>query len=250
MGPYASFDCKEEDRGEDYAAKGTYISKVQAIVSEAHEQLDFSMAPELCERLEQLYLYMMERLTEANLELTTEPLDEAVNLLKTLREGWNEALTSLPQDPTTNRKPTGGSRASIQRPAERRNWRVSILSSDRIAQVEGIAELCRVLLHEIRSGHLADFRVLGSDLMLCSVKCRAWIPHRWKIRSKSNTDEPFVIWNASDFSSLERLNSIGKRYPETFFIWQRVARLEEYRKSLEDPHRGTKRAKASLSLLR
>ena len=63
---------------------------------------------------------MMERLTEANLELTTEPLDETVNLLKTLREGWNEALTSLPQDPTTNRKPTGGSRASIQRPAERK----------------------------------------------------------------------------------------------------------------------------------
>ena len=59
---------------------------------------------------------MLERLTEANLDLKTEPLDEVVKLLKTLREGWNEALTSLPNDPTKTRAPTGGSRASIQRP--------------------------------------------------------------------------------------------------------------------------------------
>jgi flagellar protein FliS len=108
--------AKKKIEEKDYAAKGTYIGKVQAIVSELMSSLDFSMAPELCERLEQLYLYMMERLTDSNLELKVEPLDEVVELLKTLREGWNEALTSLPNDPTTNRKPTGGSRASIQRP--------------------------------------------------------------------------------------------------------------------------------------
>ena len=100
----------------DYAGKGTYIGKVQAIVSELMSSLDFSVAPELCQRLEQLYLYMMERLTKANLELDVEAIDEVVALLKTLREGWSEALTSLPQDPTTNRTPNGGSRASIQRP--------------------------------------------------------------------------------------------------------------------------------------
>ena len=110
--------AKKKIEEKDYAAKGTYIGKVQAIISELMSSLDFSMAPELCERLEQLYLYMMERLTESNLELKTEPLDEVVQLLKTLREGWNEALTSLPSDPTANRQPTGGSRASIQRPGQ------------------------------------------------------------------------------------------------------------------------------------
>ena len=100
----------------DYAAKGTYLGKVQAILSELMSSLDFSVAPELCERLEQLYLYMMERLTKANLDLDTQPVDEVVELLKTLRDGWNEALVSLPNDPTAGRTPTGGSRPAIQRP--------------------------------------------------------------------------------------------------------------------------------------
>ncbi len=107
---------KKKIEEKDYAGKGTYIGKVQAIVSELMSSLDFSVAPELCQRLEQLYLYMMERLTAANLDLDTEAIDEVVGLLKTLREGWNEALTSLPQDPTTHHTPNGGSRASIKRP--------------------------------------------------------------------------------------------------------------------------------------
>ena len=83
--------AKKKIDEKDYAAKGTYLGKVQAILSELMSSLDFSVAPELCERLEQLYLYMMERLTKANLDLDTQPVDEVVELLKTLRDGWNEA---------------------------------------------------------------------------------------------------------------------------------------------------------------
>ena len=113
---FALFARKKIDE-KDYAAKGTYIGKVQAIVSELMSSLDFSVAPELCARLEQLYLFMMEKLTEANLEMTTEPIDVTVDLLKTLREGWSEALTSLPTDPTAGHQPNGGNRESIKRPA-------------------------------------------------------------------------------------------------------------------------------------
>ncbi len=108
--------AKKKIDEKDYAAKGTYIGKVQAIVSELMSSLDFSVAPELCARLEQLYLFMMEKLTEANLEMTTEPIDVTVDLLKTLREGWSEALTSLPSDPTAGHQPNGGNRESIKRP--------------------------------------------------------------------------------------------------------------------------------------
>jgi flagellar protein FliS len=107
----------------DYAGKGTYLGKVQAILSELMSSLDFFVAPELCERLEQLYLYMMERLTKANLDLTTEPVDEVVELLKTLRDGWSEALTSLPTDPTVGRTPNGGNRPAVQRPEGMNNKR-------------------------------------------------------------------------------------------------------------------------------
>ena len=68
--------------------------------------LDFSIAPELCSRLEQLYIYIIEQLTISNLELKTEPLDVVVELLKTLRDDWSEVtLTSLPANPTVGRGP-------------------------------------------------------------------------------------------------------------------------------------------------
>ena len=115
--------AKKKIEEKDYAAKGTYLGKVQAILSELMSSLDFSVAPELCERLEQLYLYMMERLTKANLELDPVPVDEVVGLLKTLRDGWEEALTSLPSDPTAGRTPTGGNRPAVQRPEGMRTKR-------------------------------------------------------------------------------------------------------------------------------
>ena len=95
----------------DLAGKGTYIGKVQAIISELMSSLDFSIAPELCTQLQQLYMYMMEQLTEANLRLKTEPIDVVVGLLTTLREGWGQALTSLPSDPTLNRSPSTSGQA-------------------------------------------------------------------------------------------------------------------------------------------
>lgn len=95
---------KIEER--DLAGKGTYIGKVQAIVSELMSSLDFSIAPELCTQLQQLYMYMMEQLTEANIRLKTQPLDVVISLLTTLREGWGQALTSLPVDPTLNKAQT------------------------------------------------------------------------------------------------------------------------------------------------
>ena len=75
---------------EDHAGKGVYIGKVQAIVSELTSSLDFSVAPELCQELEQLYLHITEQLTAASLEMKTEPIDLSVELLKTLREGWSQ----------------------------------------------------------------------------------------------------------------------------------------------------------------
>ena len=86
----------------DMPAKGTYLGKVQAIVSELMSSLDHTVAPELCERLQSLYIYMMERLSHANLKRDKAAIEEVIGLLTTLREGWSEALKSLPEDPTTH----------------------------------------------------------------------------------------------------------------------------------------------------
>lgn len=101
----------------DLPGKGTYIGKVQAIVAELMSSLDFSVAPELCARLQQLYIYMMEQLTEANVKVATGPLDVVINLLTTLRDGWAEAIKSLPSDPTVGRRPAAPAPAGDGAPA-------------------------------------------------------------------------------------------------------------------------------------
>ncbi|MCB9553988.1 MAG: flagellar export chaperone FliS [Myxococcales bacterium] len=108
--------AKKKIDEKDYAAKGTYIGKVQAIISELMSSLDFSIAPELCTQLEQLYIFMMEQLTEANLNLQTDKIDTVVRLLRTLRDSWNEALGSLPADPTAGREATVRQPRQVQRP--------------------------------------------------------------------------------------------------------------------------------------
>lgn len=100
----------------DVAGKGTYIGKVQAIISELMSSLDFSIAPDLCTQLQQLYMFMMEQLTEANIRLKAEPLDVVINLLTTLRDGWSQALTSLPVDPTLNKAQELGGQMGLSAP--------------------------------------------------------------------------------------------------------------------------------------
>jgi flagellar protein FliS len=94
-----SLQAKKKIEERDFEGKGIFISKTQAIIDELMNSLDFSVSPDLCERLQQLYVYMNERLTEANIKLDTQMIDEVVNLLSTLRDGWKQALATQ-GDPT------------------------------------------------------------------------------------------------------------------------------------------------------
>jgi len=116
------------------------------------------------------------------------------------------------------------------------------LSTDRIAQIEKISELCRVLLQEIRSGHLADFSRFGDrfdqvfdDLQTVKdepVDAQYEVQYRRALRDLERTrtqlfDE--IAQHRSEIST-DLLNmSKGRRG------------IKEYRKSLADPERGTKR---------
>ena len=99
--------AKRKIQEQDYESKGVLISKTQAIIDELMNSLDFSLAPDLCSQLQQLYIYINERLSTANVNMDTAALDEVVELLGTLRDGWKSALASLPQDPTVQRLKDG-----------------------------------------------------------------------------------------------------------------------------------------------
>jgi flagellar protein FliS len=98
-----SLQAKKKIEEKDYESKGIFISKTQAIIDELMNSLDFNVLPELCGRLQQLYIYMNEKLTDANIKLNAESIDEVVNLLTTLRDAWKEALASEGQDPTVKK---------------------------------------------------------------------------------------------------------------------------------------------------
>ncbi len=102
-----SLQAKKKIEDEDFEGKGVFISKSQAIIDELMNSLDFSIAPDLCANLQQLYIYINERLTDANINLDLVAIDEVIGLLNTLRDGWKEALIESQQDPIVKRLQDG-----------------------------------------------------------------------------------------------------------------------------------------------
>ena len=76
----------------DVVAKGRELQRVADIVAELTSTLDHGVAPELCERLEQIYFYMQERLAVANAKMDPEPAEEVCRLLEMLAEAWTIAV--------------------------------------------------------------------------------------------------------------------------------------------------------------
>ena len=74
----------------DIKGRSKGISKACAILAELANSLDHACAPELSHQLAVLYEYMHHQLCSANIEQTTEPLDEVRGLLVTMLGGWQQ----------------------------------------------------------------------------------------------------------------------------------------------------------------
>ena len=72
----------------DFAAKGMHLSRAHAIVSELRANLDPTRAPELCAELDRLYVFILDRITEANIKVDAKPLAAAIKVLEELRAAW------------------------------------------------------------------------------------------------------------------------------------------------------------------
>ena len=77
------------ERG-DAATKGVLIGKSMGIISGLRSSLDMSVeGTDLPERLDNLYDYMGRRLLEASTFNKVEMLTEVIDLLKTVKSGWD-----------------------------------------------------------------------------------------------------------------------------------------------------------------
>lgn len=77
------------ERG-DTATKGALIGKAMGIISGLRSSLDMSVeGTDLPERLDSLYDYMGRRLLEASAANKGEMVAEVIDLLKTVKSGWD-----------------------------------------------------------------------------------------------------------------------------------------------------------------
>lgn len=78
----------------DLAAKGEHLGKAISIIGGLRGSLDMS-AGELSENLDRLYEYMNFRLLEASSQNDVDKVAEVIQLLKTLKSGWDEISPSV-----------------------------------------------------------------------------------------------------------------------------------------------------------
>jgi flagellar protein FliS len=74
------------------ADKGKYISKATAILSELMATLDFKVGGQLAQDLENLYIFMIDKLIEGNVQNKEEPLEHVERLLNTLYSAWKDVV--------------------------------------------------------------------------------------------------------------------------------------------------------------
>ena len=80
------------------AEKGKYISKATAILSELMATLDFKVGGQLAMDLENLYVFMIDKLIEGNIKNDSESLKTVEKLLLTLYEAWKDVIENPRED--------------------------------------------------------------------------------------------------------------------------------------------------------
>ena len=77
------------------AKKGEYIGKMQDIIVELSNSLDFEVGGDIAKELNSLYDYLMFASSQANIKIDKVPLEACLKVLNTLYDGWTEAVKTL-----------------------------------------------------------------------------------------------------------------------------------------------------------
>lgn len=91
-------NCKkaiEAIEQKNVAKKGEYIGKMQDIIVELSNSLDFEVGGEIAKELASLYDYILYSSTQANIKLDKTHLEGCLKVLNTLYDGWAEAIKNL-----------------------------------------------------------------------------------------------------------------------------------------------------------
>jgi flagellar protein FliS len=84
----------------DIAERGMNIGRAYDIVLELNNTLDHKVGGEIASNLEQLYMFITEQYTNANIKGDPKPLRDALKVLETLYDGWVKAIEQLKKSNT------------------------------------------------------------------------------------------------------------------------------------------------------
>ena len=91
-------EAREGLAAKDYEKSFSGFTQAKNIIMELINALRPEIAPELCERLQALYVFIYRQLTEASFEKDLAKLDETIKLVEYERETWVLLLEKLKQD--------------------------------------------------------------------------------------------------------------------------------------------------------
>jgi flagellar secretion chaperone FliS len=74
------------------------IGRAFDIVLELNNTLDHKVGGDIAAKLEQLYMFITEQYTKANLSGSPEPLKTSLKILETLYDGWVQAVEKLKRE--------------------------------------------------------------------------------------------------------------------------------------------------------
>lgn len=100
-------NCKkaiEAIEQKNVAKKGEHIGKMQDIIVELSNSLDFEVGGDVAKELASLYDYILYASTQANIKIEKSHLEGCLKVLNTLYDGWTEAIKNLKQNPASNTK--------------------------------------------------------------------------------------------------------------------------------------------------
>lgn len=80
------------------ADRGYNLGRAYDIIMELNNTLDHKVGGEISANLEQLYFYIMDQYTKANITGKVEHLQNALKIIENLYQGWQQAIEKLKKD--------------------------------------------------------------------------------------------------------------------------------------------------------
>lgn len=80
-----------------------YIGRTYDIILELNNTLDHKVGGDIAKNLEQLYMFMTDQLTQANISGNKKHLEDVLKLLNTLYSAWKEAIANLKREDNLNK---------------------------------------------------------------------------------------------------------------------------------------------------